>query len=139
MTGFKTLEKKYGITVTDDSYYNPLTGRLVKQYNIYDAEGCSWAKGLTREGVKKECEYWHDALLKSKKNVNNGKGLYEVCYQTWRGEYGGSMKIRARDWQEALKTADRQIDYEMVVFRINHIDPATGNVDRTWTEDLYGY
>ena len=70
--GFKGLEKKYGIKVCDDSYYNPL-GRLVKRYKMYAADGCSWENGLTRDGVKKECERWADALISIKKDCGRRK------------------------------------------------------------------
>ena len=67
--GFKGLEKKYGIKVRDDSYYHPLTGRYVRQYRMYSADWCPWAKGLSREGVKKECERWAKALIEIKNSV----------------------------------------------------------------------
>ena len=68
MYGFKTLEKKYGITVTEERWWNPLTNRMMKTYNIYSADGCPWEKGLTREGVKKECEQWAKSLISIKKS-----------------------------------------------------------------------
>jgi len=36
------LSREYGITIADDSYFNPYTGKMVKQYRIYSADGCSW-------------------------------------------------------------------------------------------------
>ena len=40
-TGFKTLEKKYGIrVVSEGEWYNPLTGRCVETFNIYTGDGC---------------------------------------------------------------------------------------------------
>ena len=63
MKGFVRLEKKYGIRVCDDSYYSPRTGRFVTRYRMYAADGCSWENGLTREGVKAECERWSKELL----------------------------------------------------------------------------
>lgn len=66
--GFKTLEKKYGIKVVADGYWHPLTGRFVGLYNIYTADGCCWEKGLSRKGVKAECEEWHDSLMRIKAN-----------------------------------------------------------------------
>ena len=71
--GFKGLEKKYGIKVRDDSYYHPLTGRFVKQYNMYSADGCPWAKGLSREAVKKECIQWANVLISIKKDCERRK------------------------------------------------------------------
>lgn len=72
MYGFKTLEKKYGITVTAEKWWNPLTNRMVTTYNIYSADDCPWEKGLTRYGVKKECEQWAESLLAIKKSVAKG-------------------------------------------------------------------
>lgn len=69
MYGFKGLEKKYGIKVRDDSYYSPLSGRFVKQYKMYSADGCPWENGLSREGVKRECEKWADALIDIKNTI----------------------------------------------------------------------
>lgn len=69
MNGFKTLEKNFGITVTEEKWWNPLTNKLVKTYNIYSADGCPWEKGLSREGVKRECEQWAKQLLSIKERV----------------------------------------------------------------------
>lgn len=69
MYGFKALEKKYGITVTEEKWWNPLTNRRVTTYNIYSADGCPWEKGLTRKNVKKECEQWAESLLNIKESV----------------------------------------------------------------------
>ena len=68
MYGFKGLEKKYGITVTEEKWWNPLTNKQMKTYNIYTADDCPWAKGLTRDGVRKECEQWAKELLSIKAN-----------------------------------------------------------------------
>ena len=68
MYGFKTLEKKYGITVTEEKWWNPLTNTRMTTYNIYTADDCPWAKGLTRKGVKEECERWAEELLAIKNN-----------------------------------------------------------------------
>lgn len=69
MTGFKTLEKKFGIKVVDDSIWNPWKGKYIKAYKMYTADGCCWEKGLSREGVKRECQEWAEALLEIKKGV----------------------------------------------------------------------
>lgn len=69
MKGFIRLEKKYGIKVVEDEIYNPFTGRTLKRFKIYSADGCPWENGLTREGVKKECEMWGERLLKIKKGI----------------------------------------------------------------------
>ena len=66
MKGFIRLEKKYGIRVVEDDCYNPLTGRTSKRYKMYSADGCQWENGLTRDGVKEECEKYSEALLKIK-------------------------------------------------------------------------
>ena len=68
MYGFKGLEEKYGITVIEEKWWNPLTNKQMKTYNIYSADGCSWAKGLNRDGVRKECEQWAKELLSIKAN-----------------------------------------------------------------------
>lgn len=70
MYGFKGLEQKYGITVVEERWWNPLKNKPVKTYNIYSADGCSWEKGLTRVGVKKECQQWAEALLSIKDNFH---------------------------------------------------------------------
>ena len=59
MYGFKTLERKYGIkVVSEGEYYNPLTGKSKETFKIFTADGCCWEKGLSRKGVKRECEQW---------------------------------------------------------------------------------
>lgn len=66
------LEKKYGIKIADDSWYNPFTFKWVKAYKIYSADGCPWAKGLKNlKAVENECKYWETALLKIKSVVAN--------------------------------------------------------------------
>ena len=66
MKGFIRLEKKYGIKVKEDDIYNPFTGRTLKRFKIYTADGCPWANGLTKDGVKRECETWSQQLLEIK-------------------------------------------------------------------------
>lgn len=63
MKGFIRLEKKYGIKVVEDEIYNPFKGKYLKRYKIYSADGCPWENGLTKDGVKKECEEWSRELL----------------------------------------------------------------------------
>lgn len=70
MYGFKGLEKKYGVTVVEEQWWNPLTNKMVKTYSLYSADGCHWEKGLTRKGVKAECEQWAEQLLGIKKYVD---------------------------------------------------------------------
>ena len=70
------LKDKYGVTVADDSYYNPYTGRMVKQYKMYSADGCQWENGLrTLIAVKQECEEWADALKSIKRCVDARKAV----------------------------------------------------------------
>lgn len=70
--GFRTLEKKYGIKVVEDyKKYNDTNNSYVQLYKMYSADGCPWENGLTRSGVKAECEVWGDALLEIKK-ANGG-------------------------------------------------------------------
>ena len=65
MRGFKGLELKYGIeVVSEGEYYNPLNGKWTETFKIYTADGCCWEKGLSRAGVKRECEEWADDILR---------------------------------------------------------------------------
>ena len=67
MTGFKTLEKKYGVNVVSEGYhYNDRTGKMVETFKMYSADGCCWEKGMSRKGVKAECEQWSKQLLEIK-------------------------------------------------------------------------
>lgn len=65
-TGFKTLENRYGIRVVEERWFNPLIGRMVTTYKMFSADGCPWEKGLSRAGVKAECERWSEQLLQIK-------------------------------------------------------------------------
>ena len=59
----KQLEQKYSIRIADDSYVNPISGRFVRAYKIYSADGCCWEKGLRNlKAVKAECEQWKNAF-----------------------------------------------------------------------------
>ena len=61
------LEKRYGITITDDSYWNPFTGRFVKAYKYFSADGCPFSNNLrTLKAVEKDCLEWKDTLLNIK-------------------------------------------------------------------------
>ena len=58
------LEKRYGIRIVDDSYYNPYTHRWCKQYKFYTADGCPWENGLrTLAHVERECKKWEREIL----------------------------------------------------------------------------
>ena len=62
--GFKTIEKKYGVKVLSEGHtFFPYSDRCVETFAMYDSEGCCWAKGLSRKGVKAECERWAKELL----------------------------------------------------------------------------
>lgn len=65
--GFSGLEKKYGIKVVSEGHhYNDRTGKMVETFKMYSADGCCWEKGMSRKGVKAECEQWSEELLKIK-------------------------------------------------------------------------
>lgn len=67
MTGFKTIEKKYGVKVVSEGHhYNGV--KSVETFKMYSADGCCWEKGLSRKGVKAECERWADHLITIKNN-----------------------------------------------------------------------
>lgn len=71
MKGFKGIEKKYGVTVVSEGYhFNYLSGKSVETFKMFTKDGCCWEKGLSRNGVKKECEEWEKQLLEIK---NGGK------------------------------------------------------------------
>ena len=73
--GFKGLEAKYGVKVMSEGYhYNELTGKSAETFKMFSADGCCWEKGLSRAGVKKECEEWSAQLLGIKKLSGIGKG-----------------------------------------------------------------
>ena len=64
------LEKKYGITIRDDGFYNPRTGKYVQAYKFCSADGCPWENGLrTIKAIEKECEEWAKHLLDIKARV----------------------------------------------------------------------
>ena len=63
------LEKKYGIRIVDDSYYNFL-GKRVKAYKYYSADGCPFSNNMrTLKAVESDCKYWETALLNIKEKV----------------------------------------------------------------------
>lgn len=58
------LEKKYGITIVSEDYWNPLSGRYQKSYKYYSADGCPFSNGLGNlHYVEDDCKRWEDALL----------------------------------------------------------------------------
>lgn len=57
------MEKKYGIKIEDDSYYL-MSGRLVKQYKMYAADGCRWECGLNSvKEIEAECRKYGKYLI----------------------------------------------------------------------------
>lgn len=58
------MEKKYGIKIVDDSFYEPLSGKHVKRYKIYTADGCPWEKGLSYRGLQAECREYGETFKK---------------------------------------------------------------------------
>ena len=69
MNGFKTLEKKYGITVISEGFHwNDFLGKRIETFRMYSADGCPWEKGLNKKGVRLECERWAKQLLVIKEN-----------------------------------------------------------------------
>ena len=73
-TGFKTIEKKYGVKVVSEGYhYSMAQGKSIETFKMYSADGCCWDKGLSRKGVKKECEEWADGLLEIKRKADLAK------------------------------------------------------------------
>lgn len=69
MARIKSYENKYGITVTNDSFTNPLTGKYQKRYKIYTADGCLWENGLTYQGLQQEIKTSGDIFLQIKANT----------------------------------------------------------------------
>ena len=62
MKKIKEIQKKYGITIRDDGFYSPLTGKTVKCYRIYTADGCPWENGLTFRGLQADCREYGDVF-----------------------------------------------------------------------------
>lgn len=69
MRGIRYLEEKYGITVTNDSFTNSLTGKYQKRYKIYTADGCLWENGLTYQGLQQEIKASANIFLQIKANT----------------------------------------------------------------------
>lgn len=69
MAGIKSYESKYGITITNDSFTNPLTGKYQKRYKIYTADGCLWENGLTYRGLQQEIKTSGDIFLQMKADM----------------------------------------------------------------------
>ena len=80
------LERTYGIQIKDDSFYSHLSGRFVKCYKYYDAEGCEWNNGLrTIKDVENDCRKWRDSLLRIKDGEIERHGHYVGEVVTYRG------------------------------------------------------
>lgn len=72
MYGFKGVSEKYGITVESEGYhFNWYRDKSMETFKIYSADGVCWEKGLSRRGVKRECEEWAEQLLSIKRKVNS--------------------------------------------------------------------
>lgn len=72
------LENKYGIYITDDSFFDIFSGKIRKQYKIFTADGCSWEKGLSWRSLLKERKTWGEEFIKIK-NMNGYKGKTETA------------------------------------------------------------
>jgi len=76
------IEKKWGVTIVDDSYYSPASNKIVKSYGIYSADRCRWDAGFrTLKAVEAECREWSDALLNIKRKVAESRanrGMYSL-------------------------------------------------------------
>lgn len=75
MKMIKQMERKYNITIVDDSFYSPLSNKLVKQYKIYTADGCPWENGLTFRGLQAECKQYGDEFISIAKKVRERHGM----------------------------------------------------------------
>ena len=64
------MEKKYGISIRDDSFINPLTGNEYKRYKIYTADGCLWENGLSFRGLQAECRQYGDKFKEIERKVS---------------------------------------------------------------------
>ena len=71
MKMIKQMERKYNITIVDDSFYSPLSNKLVKQYKIYTADGCLWENGLSFRGLQAECREFGEAFKRIGKTVDS--------------------------------------------------------------------
>lgn len=65
-SGFKTLEKKYGIEVLTESCYNPMNGKWFDVFYLYSADEALWDKCGSRKAVKQVCEVDAEALKQIK-------------------------------------------------------------------------
>ena len=77
------IEKTYGVKIRDDSFYNPRTGKSVKQYRIYSADGCQWENGLkSMEDVERECKEWASELKEiAGKSMSENKKAVKAALQ----------------------------------------------------------
>ena len=65
------LEKKYGISIADDSYWNPLQQRYVKRYRVYTADDCEWENNMTWSRLLTMLKEDAKRLLEIKRRVEN--------------------------------------------------------------------
>ena len=70
------IEKRWGVTIRDDSFWNPISAKEIKCYRVYSADGCPWENGLrTLKAVERECRIWSDRLLYIKKCTERYKDI----------------------------------------------------------------
>ena len=62
MAGFKTIERKYGVSVVSEGYHWN-GNRMIETFMMLTKDGCCWEKGMSRKRVKAECEEWSRELL----------------------------------------------------------------------------
>ncbi len=67
------LEKKYGISIVDDSHWN--LNRYVKRYRVYSADGCEWENNMTWKRLLVMLREDADHLLSIKKIVEERRGI----------------------------------------------------------------
>lgn len=76
----KSLEKRYGITIADDSYLDPISGKKKRMYKMYTADGCLWENGLKDlTAVNAECIKWQESIL-SIKDKKESEDIKKMSY-----------------------------------------------------------
>ena len=64
--GIGGMERKYGIKIRDDSFWDPFKQKFYKRYKIYTADGCQWENGLSYRGLQAECRKYGDTFKEIK-------------------------------------------------------------------------
>ena len=76
------IEKRYGVFITVEEYYNPRRQRFMKDYKVYSADACLWDKGFrTLKGVEAMCKEDSKALLDIKNKVEEALRLKALRVQ----------------------------------------------------------